>query len=56
MLQFNFNFREKLGGRMLSVLNTHFIILFSMDFICFGDNYKCFKAVNSKLSFLCLGH
>ena len=31
---------------LLSVLST-LIILFSMDFIFFGDNYKCFKAPNS---------
>ena len=31
----------------LSVLNTHFIILFSMNFV-FGDNYMFFKALNSQ--------
>ena len=32
---------------VFNVLNTHFIILFSMDFICLGDNNKRFKALNS---------
>ena len=36
---------------LLSVLNTPFIILFSMDFICFGYIYKCFKAPNSFFMF-----
>ena len=29
------------------LLNTHFIILFSMNFNCIDANYKYFKALNS---------